>query len=181
MPVDYDRLLVLGRDLLVALGEDPDREGLQETPRRWASMWREFVDYAPGKVDTVFESVQADQVVVVSGMRVWSFCEHHLLPFWCDVSIGYLPADHVLGLSKFARIAHHYAHRLQVQERLVSQIADDVVRLTGSPDVAVVARGEHLCMTMRGVRTPARMTSSVMYGVFRDSPSARAEFLALAT
>lgn len=113
-------------------------------------------------------------------MRVWSLCEHHLLPFWCDVAIGYIATDRVLGLSKFARVAGQFAHRLQVQERLTRQVADAIERLTGSPDVAVLATGEHLCMSARGVRTPALMTSSVMRGAFRDSPSARAEFLQLA-
>lgn len=143
-------------------------------------MWRDFAQYDPGSVGTTFESVEADQMVVVSGMRVWSFCEHHLLPFWCDVSVGYIAAGRVLGLSKFARVAHKYAHRLQVQERLTQQVADEVSRLTGSPDVAVLAEGRHLCMEMRGVRTPALMTSSVMRGAFRNAPEARAEFLRLA-
>ena len=179
--VDYDRLLRLGRETLEAIGEDPNRPGLVETPRRWAAMWREFIEYNPGQTETVFESVQTDQMVVVSGMRVWSLCEHHLLPFWCDIAIGYIARDCVLGLSKFGRIAHQYAHRLQLQEQLVQQIAVEVSRVTGSPDVAVIGRGEHLCMSMRGVKTPAIMTSSAMYGVFREKPEARAEFLALTT
>src|SRR5262245_13700030 len=103
--VNYPRLLELGRELLVALGEDPDREGLQGTPRRWADWWREFIEYDPGNTETTFSSVSTDQLVCVSGMRVFSLCEHHLLPMWCDVSIGYVPGDKVLGLSKFARIA----------------------------------------------------------------------------
>jgi GTP cyclohydrolase IA len=112
---------------------------------------------------------------------VFSLCEHHLLPFWCDVSIGYVARDKVLGLSKFARVAHQFAHRLQVQERLTHQVADEVERLAGSGDVAVLARGNHLCMAMRGIRSPATMTTSVMRGVFRETPSAREEFLRLAT
>lgn len=119
------------------------------------------------------------QMVVVSGMRVWSLCEHHLLPFWADVSIGYIADGRVLGLSKFARIAHKFAHRLQLQEQLVLQIADEIEAVTGTRNVAVIATGEHLCMTMRGVKTPAMMHSSVMRGVFRTDADARAEFLAL--
>lgn len=131
-------------------------------------------------METVFESVQTDQMVTVSGMRVWSLCEHHLLPFWCDVSVGYLAKRHVLGLSKLARIAHHRAHALQLQERLVQQIASDVARLAKTKDVAVVAQGEHLCMSMRGIKTPGLMVSSVMKGAFLKQPEVRAEFLGIA-
>lgn len=112
-------------------------------------------------------------------MRVWSLCEHHLLPFWCDVSIGYIARKRIVGLSKFARIAHDAAHRLQVQERLVEQIANRVASVSGSPDVAVLARGEHLCMSMRGVRTKGLATSSALRGAFKR-PALRAEFLGLA-
>lgn len=177
--VDYERLQVLARELLEAIGEDPEREGLKDTPRRWAAWWREFIEYEPGNVNTTFQSIRADQMVVVSGMRIWSLCEHHLLPFWCDVSVGYIAGDRVLGLSKFARIAHKFAHRLQVQERLSSQVADEVAALVGTDDVAVFVRGEHLCMTMRGIQTPALMSSSVVRGVFRADPATRAEFLRL--
>ena len=177
--VDVPRLEEIARDLLIAIGENPDREGLRETPRRWANMWKEFIDYDPGKVDTVFTTQRADQMVVVTGMRVWSYCEHHLLPFWADVSVGYITRDKQLGLSKFARIAHNHAHRLQVQEQLVEGIADDLATILNSSDLAVLARGEHLCMTMRGIQTPARMISSVMRGVFREEPQVRIEFLSL--
>jgi GTP cyclohydrolase IA len=177
--VDYPRLLALGRELLIAIGEDPEREGLQETPRRWADAWREFIEYDPGTVDTCFESVSTDQMVVVSGMRVWSICQHHLLPFWTDISIGYIATDRILGLSKFARIAQKYAHQLQLQERLCKQIADEIVMLTKSTDVAILAQGQHLCMTARGIKTPAIMTSSIMRGVFREKHEARMEFLRL--
>jgi GTP cyclohydrolase I len=118
-----------------------------------------------------------DQMVCVSGMRVWSYCEHHLLPFYCDVAIGYITADKVLGLSKFARIAHQFAHQLQLQERLGLQIADEVGRITGSEDVAVVLKGHHLCMESRGIQTPGTMTSSVMRGAFRNLFETRMEFL----
>jgi GTP cyclohydrolase IA len=177
--VDYPRLLELGHELLLAIGEDPDREGLLETPRRWADSWREFIEYDPGTTDTVFETSTADQMVTVSGMRVSSLCEHHLLPFWCDVAIGYIADGKVLGLSKFARIAHQFAHQLQLQERLGQQIADEVSRITGTENVAVVLKGEHLCMTTRGIRTPGTMTSSVMRGVFRNEYETRMEFLRL--
>lgn len=177
--VDYPHLLELGRELLIALGEDPEREGLLETPRRWADAWREFIEYDPGKTETCFDSVAVDQMVTVSGLRVTSLCEHHLLPFWCDVAIGYIAEEKVLGLSKFARIAHQFAHQLQLQERLGQQIADEVSRITGTENVAVVLKGEHLCMTTRGIRTPGTMTSSVMRGVFRAEFETRMEFLRL--
>jgi GTP cyclohydrolase I len=177
--VTPDPLLDVCRNLLLELGEDPDREGLRDTPRRWAAWWREFTSYDPGQLATHFSSVDVDQMVLVSGMRLWSLCEHHLLPFSATVAIGYIADQRVLGLSKFGRIAQKHAHRLQVQERLVADIADEVERLTASHDVAVVARGEHLCMTMRGVSTPALMTTSVMRGAFRTDASARAEVLAL--
>lgn len=175
--VDYARLLELGRELLLAIGEDPDREGLAETPRRWADSWREFVEYDPGTIETTFSTADTGQMVCVSGMRVTSLCEHHLLPFWCDVAIGYIPDKKVLGLSKFARIAHKFAHQLQLQERMGQQIADEVSRITGTENVAVVIKGEHLCMTGRGIRTPGQMSSSVMRGVFRTQSEMRLEFL----
>lgn len=175
--VDYPRLLELGRELLLAIGEDPDREGLLDTPRRWADSWREFIEYDPGTIETTFASVDAGQLVCVSGLRVSSLCEHHLLPFWCDVAIGYIPDEKVLGLSKFARIAHQFAHQLQLQERLGQQIADEVSRITGTENVAVMLKGEHLCMTVRGIRTPGQMSSSVMRGVFRAESEMRMEFL----
>jgi GTP cyclohydrolase I len=177
--VDYSQLLALGRELLLAIGEDPDREGLRETPRRWADAWREFIEYDPGTTETTFSSVSSEQLVCVSGIRVASLCEHHLLPFWCDVSIGYIPDEKVLGLSKFARIAQQFAHRLQLQERLGEQIADEIARITGTQHVAVVLKGEHYCMTARGIRMPGRMTSSVMRGVFRTESQTRMEFLRL--
>jgi GTP cyclohydrolase IA len=180
--VDTDRLAALetlGYELLELLGEDPGRPGLQQTPARWARWWLEFIDHEPGPLAASFEHVTSDDLVVVGGMEVWSLCEHHLLPWQATVHIGYLPEGKVLGLSKFARLTHQVAHRLQVQERLVAEIADQVEKLAGAPDVAVVAQGRHLCMAMRGVRTPALVTTSVMRGRFHDQPPLRAEFLGL--
>ncbi|WP_405709705.1 MULTISPECIES: GTP cyclohydrolase I [unclassified Streptomyces] len=173
-----DPLEAIARQLLVEIGEDPDREGLRDTPARYARWWREFTQYEPGAVDTLFETTASGSLVAVSGISVWSLCEHHLLPFSCRVTIGYLPRKEMLGLSKFARIAHKHAHKLQSQEQLSQQIADEVERLTGSPDVAVIGRGEHLCMAMRGVRTPATMTTAVWRGALQDS-ALRGELIAL--
>ncbi|MGW8552647.1 GTP cyclohydrolase I [Streptomyces tubercidicus] len=173
-----DPLEAVARQLLVEIGEDPEREGLRDTPARYARWWREFTQYDPGSVDTLFETTASGNLVGVSGISVWSLCEHHLLPFSCRFTIGYLPQQKMLGLSKFARIAHQHAHKLQSQEQLSQQIADEVERLTGSPDVAVIGRGEHLCMAMRGIRTPATMTTAVWRGALKDS-ALRSELIAL--
>jgi len=178
--VDYDALKRIGTDLLTAIGEDPERPGIVDTPRRFADWWREFIEYDPGVVDTTFEAETVDQLVVVKGMGVWSLCEHHLLPFRADVTIGYITDGKVLGLSKFARIAHKHAHSLQLQERLCQQIGDEVAAVTGSQNVAVLASGEHLCMTMRGIQTPALMRSSSLRGLFREDHRTRDEFLRMA-
>jgi GTP cyclohydrolase I len=175
--VDYHRLLELGRELLLALGEDPQREGLLDTPRRWADAWREFIEYDPGRTETCFETMYSGQMICVSGLRVASICEHHLMPFWCNVAIGYIPSEKVLGLSKFARIAHQAAHRLQIQERMGQQIANEICRLIETEDVAVVLKGEHLCMTTRGIRTAGSMTSTIWRGVFAIESERRMEFL----
>ncbi|CDR13093.1 GTP cyclohydrolase [Streptomyces iranensis] len=174
-----DPLEDIARRLLIEIGEDPDRDGLKQTPARFARWWREFSEYDAGEVNTLFPLVtQQGQTVAVSDVHLWSLCEHHLLPFSCTVTIAYRPNGDVLGLSKFARIAHRHAHRLQIQERLVQDIAAEVSAVSGSPDVAVIARGEHLCMSMRGIRTPALMTSSVFNGVFDDDGPARQELIA---
>ena len=179
--MDTQRIERAVSEILDAIGADPSREGLVDTPKRVARFWEEFIDYDPGNVDVTFESVQADQMVVITGIRVWSLCEHHLLPFWCDISIGYISGDKVLGLSKLARIAHKHAHSLQIQERLVNQIAEEVQKLVQTQDVAVLARGIHLCMVMRGVKTPGMMTTSALRGRYLDShrPEIRAEFFKL--
>lgn len=180
MSVDKDKIKRLTYELLEAIGEDPTRQGLVDTPRRVANWWQEFVDYEPGRTDTAFSLVDTDQMVVVTGIRVHSLCEHHMLPFWCDLTIGYIATTKVLGLSKFGRIAHQFAHGLQIQERLVQLIADEVSRLADTPHVAVLGRGEHLCMTMRGIKTQAEMISSVMRGAFADNATTRQEFMSLA-
>lgn len=177
---DLAKLREIGCDLLHAIGEDPEREGLAGTPDRFARWWAEFIDYEAGNHETTFEAITTDQMVVVSGIEVWSLCEHHLLPFSARVAMGYIARDRVLGLSKFARIAHKVAHRLQIQERLVDDIAGEIERVTGAEHVAVVAQGQHLCMAMRGIRTEATMTTSSMRGSFLANGDARAEFLRLA-
>ncbi|WNI16403.1 GTP cyclohydrolase I [Actinacidiphila sp. ITFR-21] len=175
---DPDPLIDLAVRLLEEIGEDPGRDGLRDTPERFARWWREFTSYDPGTTSTLFETTATGQLVLVSGIEVWSLCEHHLLPFNCSISVAYRSTERLLGLSKFARIAHQHAHRLQLQERLVADIAADIIRITGSEDVAVVGHGEHLCMTMRGIKTSARMTSTSIHGDFGRAGPARDELFA---
>jgi GTP cyclohydrolase I len=164
---------------LVAIGEDPNREGLLETPERCARFWKEFIEHDPGKLATSFTSVQHDQLVVVRGIEVWSLCEHHLVPFSCQLTVGYIADDVVVGLSKIVRMCEKAAHRLQLQERLVLQVADMLEDVVGG-NVGVVGTGQHLCMRMRGVKAhAAEAVTSVMRGVFLEKPEARAELLAL--
>jgi GTP cyclohydrolase I len=178
-PLKEDPLVDLARRLLKEIGEDPDRDGLQETPERFARWWREFIDYAPGTISTLFESTSTSGMVIVSDIEVWSLCEHHLLPFNCSVTIAYRPGKHLLGLSKFARVAHRHAHKLQVQERLVADIAQDITDVTGATDVAVIGKGEHLCMTMRGIKASALMTSTAFRGAFGEDAALRSELFSL--
>lgn len=177
--VDTVKIEALTRELLEAIGEDTKREGLLDTPRRVANYYREFFEYDPGKVDVTFESVVVDQMVVVTGIEIFSLCEHHMLPFTCKISIGYIAGNKVIGLSKLARIAQRHAHKLQIQERLARDIADEVSRICLTPDVAVLIEGVHLCMVMRGVKTKGTMITSVMRGAFKDRDKVRAEFLTL--
>jgi GTP cyclohydrolase I len=154
--------------------------GLSGTPERVARMWAEFIDYDPGTLDTTFESVKTDQMVVVSQMTVWSLCSHHLLPFSAKMAVGYIARDRIIGLSKLARLAHLHAHRPQTQEELCEDIANHLAEILDHPDVAVMADGFHLCMAMRGIKTPATMTTAIMRGAFLDQPDTRAEFHAYA-
>ena len=174
------RLIELGHELLLALGEDPTREGLADTPRRWADTWLAFLAYDAGPTATAFDAVETDQMVLLRDVRIWSLCEHHLLPFSASLDIAYLTETRVLGISKLARLAEKHAHRLQLQERLCQQIADDLAAHAHTESVAVLARGQHLCMQMRGVRArEATMITSVVRGAFRVSGPTREEFLRL--
>ncbi|MFG2913118.1 GTP cyclohydrolase I [Kitasatospora sp. NPDC048298] len=182
-PVDRPRVEVLTRELLIALGEDPDRDGLKDTPRRFAAWWGEFLDHAPGRLDTSFaHEGQYDGFVLLTGIGAWSVCEHHLLPFRLDVSIAYVPGTTVLGLSKLVRHLEAHTHALQLQERITHDVAHDLAKAAGSDDVAVFTTGEHLCMSMRGVKTPAvRTTTMCRLGRTESDPdlAARIERLAL--
>lgn len=158
------------------------REGLVATPERAARAWRELTRGYHEKPPelTTFEA-NHDEVVVVAPIPFYSLCEHHLLPFHGAAYVAYLPGERLLGLSKFARVVDHFARRLQVQERLTTEIADYLAAgLSDPPGLAVVLRAEHLCMAMRGAQVPGAVTTtSVMRGAFRDKPDARAEVLGL--
>jgi len=153
------------RTLLGQIGEDPTRLGLVDTPRRVAKMWGELVtNSAEPPVLTTFPSnsdgVQCDQMVIVANIDFWSLCEHHMLPFIGKASVGYIPKDRIVGLSKVARAVHHFSRRLQVQERLGSQVADFLFEGLEPEGVCVMLSAEHLCMSMRGVRSPGHVTTT---------------------
>jgi GTP cyclohydrolase I len=170
------------RQLLLAVGEDPTRQGLRDTPDRVARMYAELLDgYWIDPValvnDAVFEETY-DEMVIVRDIEFYSLCEHHLLPFLGRVHVAYFPRGKVIGLSKVPRIVDMYARRLQVQERMTRQIAEFIDNLLNPYGVAVVIEGLHLCATMRGVKKhDARMTTSAMFGAFRKNIATRQEFL----
>lgn len=179
-----EELADLYRHLILELGENPEREGLQNTPQRAAKAMQFLTrGYAQSLEEiingAVFES-ETDEMVLVKNIELYSLCEHHLLPFIGKCHIAYLPSGKVLGLSKFARIVDMYARRMQIQESLTRQIANAVQQATDAKGVAVVVEARHLCMMMRGVeKQNSSMTSSVMLGGFRDNPTTRQEFLML--
>lgn len=182
--MDREKLVRAYRGILEAIGEDPEREGLVRTPERAAKAMLTLTGGYEGDADAlaVTFSEGYDQMVVLRGVEFYSLCEHHILPFFGTVSIGYVPAEggKVLGVSKLARMTDLFARRLQVQERLTQQIAQAIEEAVHPKGVAVVVEALHLCMAARGVaKQRARMTTSEMRGVFRDNPAARAEMMAL--
>jgi GTP cyclohydrolase I len=168
--------------ILQAVGEDPTRSGIADTPSRVARMYDELLSgYKTDPVELLNNAlfdVEYDEMVVVKDIDFYSMCEHHMLPFYGHASVGYLPEDKVIGLSKIPRIVDMFARRLQVQERMTQQIAiflEDLIKPRG---VAVVVEASHLCAAMRGVKKQrTRMLTSAMLGAFRDNPSTRAEFM----
>lgn len=169
-------------DILRAFGENPERHGLIETPRRVARMYAELTrgyrEDPVALVNNALFKVKYDEMVIVRDIEFYSLCEHHILPFMGRVHVAYLPDGQVLGLSKIPRIVDLFSRRLQVQERMTRQIADFIRDLLHPQGVAVVVEGLHLCMMMRGVRKHnARMTTSAMHGAFRTNPATRQEFL----
>lgn len=181
---DEERARAAVRELLLAVGEDPDREGLQETPSRVARAYREIfagLRQEPSDVLTTMFDLGHEEMVLVKDIEVYSTCEHHLVPFHGVAHVGYIPnADgRITGLSKLARLVDVFARRPQVQERLTSQIADALVESLAPRGVIVVVECEHLCMSMRGVRKPgSRTITSAVRGQMRD-PATRAEAMSL--
>ena len=181
---DHDRAAAAVRELLLAMGEDPEREGLQETPQRVARAWAEMTvglrQRAEDVLTTTFD-LGHDEIVLVKDLELWSVCEHHLVPFTGKAHVGYIPhrSGRITGLSKLARLVDVYARRPQVQERLTTQVADAITRILEPRGVIVVIDAEHLCMTMRGVRKPgSRTVTSAVRGQLRD-PATRAEAMSL--
>jgi GTP cyclohydrolase IA len=184
-PFDAERAEAAVRELLIAIGEDPEREGLRDTPGRVARSYQELFAGLradpPAVLDRTF-SENHDELVLVRDIPMFSMCEHHLVPFHGVAHVGYIPNPdgRVTGLSKIARLVDLYARRPQVQERLTAQVADALVRKLEPKGVIVVIEAEHLCMGMRGVRKPgSRTTTSAVRGMLRSSPTSRAEVLAL--
>jgi len=172
-------------EMLRAIGEDPSRNGLLETPRRIAEMyeeifeglWKDPRDY----LEVVFE-VAHDEMVILRDIPFYSMCEHHFLPFHGEAHVGYIPDGRVVGISKLARVVEGFARRPQIQEQLTSQIAEAIMEVLQPDGVAVVIEAEHLCMTMRGIKKPgSRMVTSAMRGNFKQQSVTRAEFLSLVT
>lgn len=181
--IDQDTIRQSVRDILTAIGEDPERQGLLRTPDRVARMYVELLDgyrMDPQKIlnGALFEE-KYDEMVVVRDIEFYSLCEHHMLPFLGRAHVAYLPREHIIGLSKIPRIVDMFARRLQLQERMTRQIAEFLNETLHPWGVAVVIEGLHLCATMRGARKhDARMTTSSMLGAFRKSAATREEFLA---
>ena len=180
-PVDLDRIEAAVAEILVALGEDPNRDGLQETPARVARMYAEVcsglhedpADYLIRTFD-----LEHDEMVMVRDLPVYSLCEHHLLPFFGVAHVAYIPqkGGMITGLSKLARLVDGFSRRLQIQERLTSQVAGAIQRTLEPQGTLVVVEAEHLCMSMRGVQKPGAVTvTSAVHGVFRDEVSTRLE------
>lgn len=182
---DRERAEAAVRELLIAVGEDPDREGLLETPARVARAYAEmFAGLHTEPTDVLNKTFSEDhqELVLVRNIPIYSTCEHHLVPFFGVAHIGYIPGEsgQVTGLSKLARLVDLFAKRPQVQERLTSQVADALVDKLGAQAVIVVIECEHLCMAMRGIRKPGAMTTtSAVRGGFKRNASSRAEALAL--
>ena len=182
--MNTERVTQLIRQLLIELGEDPDREGLLRTPERVARAW-EFLTsgYRSDREAVVNNAVFASEVnnmIIARDIEVYSLCEHHLLPFFGRCHIAYIAGDKVLGVSKLARLTDHYARRLQIQERLTSQIAHEIMDTVKAEGVGVVMECRHLCMMMRGVQKQnSVMTTSTVLGSFHNDEPTRMEFLNL--
>jgi GTP cyclohydrolase I len=183
--VDLKRIEQAVREILIAVGEDPDRDGLVRTPARVARAYAELfagLRLDPEQVlNTAFEA-DHEEMVLVRDISLTSLCEHHLLPFYGSAHVGYIPGEdgRITGLSKLARLVEAYARRPQVQERLTAQVADTLMKVLGPRGVIVVVEAEHMCMAMRGIRKPgARTVTSAVRGLFQCDAKSRAEAMSL--
>jgi len=184
-PIDQPRIERAVREILIAIGEDPDRDGLIDTPARVARAYAEqfsgLSQHPEDVLGTVFDA-DHDELILVRDIEVYSTCEHHLVPFFGKAHVAYIPNEkgQITGLSKLARLVDVYARRPQVQERMTSQIADALMRVLEPRGALVVIEAEHLCMSMRGVRKPgAKTVTSAVRGCIRDSARTRAEAMSL--
>jgi len=184
-PIDTGRIERAVREILLAIGEDPDRDGLTETPARVARAYAEqfsgLSQHPQDVLTTVFDA-DHDELILVRDIELYSTCEHHLVPFFGRAHVGYIPNEkgQITGLSKLARLVDIYARRPQVQERMTSQIADALMEVLEPRGALVVIEAEHLCMSMRGVRKPgAKTVTSAVRGILRDSDRTRAEAMSL--
>ena len=184
-PIDLPRIERAVREILSAIGEDPDRDGLVDTPARVARAYAEqfsgLSQHPEDVLGTVFDA-DHDELILVRDIEVYSTCEHHLVPFFGRAHVAYIPNEkgQITGLSKLARLVDIYARRPQVQERMTSQIADALMRVLEPRGALVVIEAEHLCMSMRGVRKPgAKTVTSAVRGIIRDSATTRAEAMSL--
>lgn len=182
--MDKERIQNAVREILIAVGEDPDREGLIETPKRVANMYEEIfagLTEDPKQHIKLFNEHSNDEMVIVKDIPFYSMCEHHLLPFFGKAHIGYIPSDNkIIGLSKLARIVDNFAKKPQVQERLTSDIADFLNDNLQPKGVAVIMEAEHMCMTMRGARAAgAKTQTSALRGIMRSDTKTRTEVLSL--
>ena len=183
--IDTDAIVAAVREILLAVGEDPDRQGLKDTPPRVARMYAELfsgMNEDAGEHLKVHFDEQYDEMVILRDIPFHSVCEHHLLPFMGRAHVAYLPDGKVVGISKLARVVDTFAHRPQVQERLTCQIADALMDQLGARGVGVILEATHTCMTIRGVRKPgAEMVTSVMRGLFKTNLATRTEAMKLLT
>lgn len=174
------------REILRYIGEDPDREGLKGTPgriiRSWSKLYGGYNQIPSEIMKADFSADGYDQMVVLKGIEFWSTCEHHMLPFFGEVSVGYLPGKdgRVVGISKLARAVEIFARRLQIQERMTGEIADAVQECTGAQGTGVIVKAQHLCMVARGIeKQRSWMVTSALRGSFKTDPKTREEFLSL--
>ena len=182
--MNQKRVEELLRELLIEIGEDPDREGLIKTPERYAKamefLTKGYNENAETIINNAIFSSEANNMIICRDIEVYSLCEHHMLPFFGRCHVGYVAKDKVLGVSKIARIVEMYARRLQIQERLTVQIAEEIKRAVDAEGVGVVMECQHLCMMMRGVeKQNSLMTTSSVLGTFRKNLATREEFLNL--